>query len=618
MNERLRQSLLVIIVGSLMGLGVWAFLRYQVVKRLRQSGFLANQANPQTTDADMWARAVEKVKEDRGTTGGAAIEIPTQLRHYEDRHWFLATQVAEVEKFNVQSCQDFVDLAGLLERGEFVSLPAVTESYILFGVGAKADDGPFSRFEDDHNIAIYDETELRDAYARLDTERVKLQTEISDLRQQSAAKPEVRSQRAEVRSQRPEVRTTLKKAERSHKQELQKEIATRQQELQANTDEKAVLDHAYGQPASRQALLRDYESLQTLAKNFAGRSFNLDDAADRYALKVSMLSSLRPQAVKILEEVAQAYHEKFARPLPVSSLVRPEQYQHALRKVNRNAVLIDTPPHSTGLAFDIDYRYMSGEEQNFLMTELARLKDEGRIEVIRERNANYHVFAFVDGKRPADQLITASLEQAGAPPDEEANHATAQPAKPAKQERHRSQRRQRSRREQGRKRTERSGEGPFKRKRRIPNQRNADGSPETLNSKFNSRYATASPPELTSSAVPTLCQFHGVMRREGPRLTHLELANKLCKYPRRNQIAYERVRTDELYFAIAEAHAKNFPDLALANHAQLIRRSNYSESNWELRWTYHCDPLGHTALDTHHQRISNSVRARGLRECFPS
>jgi hypothetical protein len=28
--------------------------------------------------------------------------------------------------------------------------------------------------------------------------------------------------------------------------------------------------------------------------------------------------------------------------------------------VNRNAVLIDTPPHSTGLAFDIDYRYMSG------------------------------------------------------------------------------------------------------------------------------------------------------------------------------------------------------------------------------------------------------------------
>ena len=89
-------------------------------------------------------------------------------------------------------------------------------------------------------------------------------------------------------------------------------------------------------------------------------------------------------------------------------------------------MLIDTPPHSTGLAFDIDYRYMSGEEQNFLMAELARLNDEGRIEVIRERAANYHVFAFIDGQRPGDELITASLEEAGAPV-QEAHHATKQP-----------------------------------------------------------------------------------------------------------------------------------------------------------------------------------------------
>ena len=81
-------------------------------------------------------------------------------------------------------------------------------------------------------------------------------------------------------------------------------------------------------------------------------------------------------------------------------------------------MLIDTPPHSTGLAFDIDYRYMSGAEQNFLMTELARLKDEGRIEVLRERNANYHVFAFINGARPGDDLITASLQDAGAPENE--------------------------------------------------------------------------------------------------------------------------------------------------------------------------------------------------------
>jgi hypothetical protein len=89
--------------------------------------------------------------------------------------------------------------------------------------------------------------------------------------------------------------------------------------------------------------------------------------------------------------------------------------------VNRNAVLIDAPPHSTGLAFDIDYRYMSPAEQTFLMAQLAQMKREGRIEVIRERNANYHVFAFVKGMRPSDDLIAQYLEAAGAEPAE-ANH----------------------------------------------------------------------------------------------------------------------------------------------------------------------------------------------------
>ena len=166
-----------------------------------------------------------------------------------------------------------------------------------------------------------------------------------------------------------------------------------------------------------------YHSLQTLAKDFNGRSYDLNNPSDRYALKVNMLSAIRPEALKIIEQVAAGYHSQFNLPLPVSSLVRPEQYQHSLRRVNRNAVTIDAPPHSTGLAFDIDYRYMSVAEQNFVMRELAQLKDEGKIEVIRERSANFHVFAFINGVRPPDDLISASLEKAGAPPkEEEANH----------------------------------------------------------------------------------------------------------------------------------------------------------------------------------------------------
>ena len=219
---------------------------------------------------------------------------------------------------------------------------------------------------------------------------------------------------------------SLKKSDFAKQDELQKEINARQRELKSNDEDKAQLDKYYGPSnssvESRPKLWRDYESLQALAKDFRERSLNLDDSSDRQALKIYLLSSLRPEGLKILEEVAKRYHDKFDRPLPVSSLIRPEQYQRALRRVNRYAVLIDTPPHSTGLAFDIDYRYMSGVEQNFLMTELARMKDEGRIEVIRERGANYHVFAFLDGQRPSDELITASLEEAGGT-EKETNHA---------------------------------------------------------------------------------------------------------------------------------------------------------------------------------------------------
>ena len=226
----------------------------------------------------------------------------------------------------------------MIERGELVPVPAVTESYILLGVGQRADEEPFSKFEEDN------------------------------------ANPN----------------------------------ANPNANIATHPDE--------------------YRPLQRLAKNFNGRSFDLENPYDRHVLKINMLSTIRPQALTIIEQVAAAYHQQFDRPLPISSLVRPEQYQHSLRRVNRNAVTIDTPPHSTGLAFDIDYRYMSVAEQNFLMKELAKIKTEGRIEVIRESAANYHVFAFVNGTRPSDDLVSASLEKAGAPPPE-AHHSEAKPAK---------------------------------------------------------------------------------------------------------------------------------------------------------------------------------------------
>ena len=405
-----RKIVLFIVVVGIACAGIWGYTRYRNTRRT-VSKTATNDVS--TVDADAWAKAIEKVKEDRGEDAHGPIEIPQELRHYSDRHWFLATQVAEVAKQNLPTSQDFVDLAGMIQRGEIVSVPPVTDTYVLMGVGAQANGEVFSRYEEAEKVELYPEAQVNDAYKRVEEQRSAIQADIQQLNKQVGA---------------------LKKKDRDQRTDLQKQLSARQQDLQGVEKEKEVLDEFYSNPQRRQQLFRDYESIRTFATNFGGRSYNIDDSADRQALRVAMLRSLRPPALKIMEEVAATYHAQFGRPLPVSSLVRPEQYQHALRRVNRNAVLIETPPHSTGLAFDIDYRYMGASEQSFVMNELARLKKEGRIEVIRESNANYHVFAFMNGTRPSDDLITAHLEDAGAPPVEDEHHPASKPskAKPSK------------------------------------------------------------------------------------------------------------------------------------------------------------------------------------------
>jgi Family of unknown function (DUF5715) len=340
-----KKILLVFLAIAAASAAVWALVHFTNAKRYRLQQTTADSSNLTNTSGEAWVQGIQKIKERRADAGGP-IETPPELRHYSDRHWFLATQVAEIEKHNIHTCQDFFDLAELIRRGEIVAVPPVTDTYLLYGVGEKADDEAFTRYEDDRSVEVYN------TFA-------------------------------------PEVRFSIKHASQHE--------------------------------------VRNYDALYTLAKNFGGRSYNLDTLSDRQTLKLNMLRSLRPEALKIMEEIASAYHRQFDRLLPVSSLVRPEQYQRALSKVNRNAVLIDTPPHSTGLAFDIDYRYMGAGEQTFVMAELARLEKEGKIEVIRESNANYHVFAFLNGTRPNDELIMASIEKAKAPV-EATHHATAKSA----------------------------------------------------------------------------------------------------------------------------------------------------------------------------------------------
>lgn len=350
-----------------------------------------------------WTQALKKIKEDRGEPVGkqARVDIPSQLKHYSDTRRFLAIQVAESLEHSLDSPQDFVDLAAMIRKGEMVELKSVSENYVLFGVGGLADKEPFTRYENGRRIALYNEAELTVEYARISESGTKIENEMAALRREA---------------------DSVSKRERSRRAALQAQINEKERALKDLQERKELLDDSYGKAEKRQQLLAYDEAIESLAHNFSGRSYEITDAGARREMKVRMLSHLRPEALKVLDEIAAAYRQKFDRPLPVTSLVRPDEYQHALGKVNPNATRIETPPHSTGLAFDIFYGYMTAEEQAYVMGYLADLKDEGRIEVLRENRNHFHVFAFVDGQRPDEMFISESLgktRKAKAEPDVE-------------------------------------------------------------------------------------------------------------------------------------------------------------------------------------------------------
>ncbi|HKS26623.1 MAG TPA: DUF5715 family protein [Pyrinomonadaceae bacterium] len=343
-----------------------------------------------------WTRAVQRVTEDRGEPVGkqAKVTVPDELRHYKDTRRFLAIQVAEWRKHHFDTPQDYADLAGLISRGEMVEVKPVSSSYILYGVGGRATGEPFTVYDTAarKSIPLLDRAEVSAEYERIAQSQSTLKDEISGLR-------------AELSS--------LSKKERARRAELQKKVAAKEKSLKDALAEKESLDSFYGSSQGEERLFERREKLEALAKDFEGREYNLSNAASRKQMKVRMLSHLRPEALKVLEEVADSYSRKFNRPLPISSLVRPHEYQMELSKVNPNAIRMQTPPHSTGLAFDIFNKYMTAEEQQYVMDELARLEDAGRIEVLRENRDHFHVFAFIDGTRPDEALIKQSLGKAG-------------------------------------------------------------------------------------------------------------------------------------------------------------------------------------------------------------
>jgi DNA-binding transcriptional ArsR family regulator len=342
-----------------------------------------------------WNDSFRKVKEDRGEATGkqVRIDVPRELRHYSDSRRFLAMQVAESREHQLRTPGDFVDLAKLIRAGELVPVPTVSDSFILLGVGGSANSEPFSRFYNGKSIELYDQTGLKSAYQAIASSRARVETELASLRKELSS---------------------LGRRERSRRAAINSKIATKQAESRAAATRKQILDQHYGSTVKQAALFDAYKSLAQFASSFPERSFQIESATERRELKRRMLAFLRPEALAVMKEIADSYYGKFGRPLPISSLVRPDEYQLKLSKTNPNATLIDTPPHSTGLAFDVFYGYMTATEQEHVMRHLAQLEDAGRIEVLRENRNHYHVFAFIDGARPDERFIGASLSRVGA------------------------------------------------------------------------------------------------------------------------------------------------------------------------------------------------------------
>ena len=140
----------------------------------------------------------------------------------------------------------------------------------------------------------------------------------------------------------------------------------------------------------------DYRILQTLASNYNGQKYDLNNSSDRLQMKRRLLRMFHPRAKAFLEELGAAYQQKFGRPLKVTSLTRSLEYQFDLTKDTRNAYRGTTPPHSTGATFDMGYMQMTAEEQNFLLAKFAEYERAGRIDALREvaQTPCYHIFVY--------------------------------------------------------------------------------------------------------------------------------------------------------------------------------------------------------------------------------
>jgi hypothetical protein len=358
---------------------------------------------------DPYAAAVLKVEEDRGEAIGrkADVEVPAELKHYAETRRFLAVQEASALDAGLEAAHDFSELAGWIKGRGLTEAPRLGRGYVLYGVGLAAT-GALTHYDAARGRSVplfADDAGLKSHEDELEAQRAQLETESKDLNDK------------------------LKAADKKDKQaraQLNAESKAKRKELAGVEESLKSLRLYYAAPKQRAALFAEYDTLASLARDFGGRAYDLRDESAAKEFQARMLTYVRPAALAVMEELGSAYQAKFGRPLPVTSLIRTEEYQRTLREAgNANAGSFKSEPHTTGLAFDIYYHFMTAAEQQFVMDEIARLKRDGRVEALRELRDHYHVYAFPEGVRPEDKSVDKVMKGGARDEEDESKSKTA-------------------------------------------------------------------------------------------------------------------------------------------------------------------------------------------------
>lgn len=108
-------------------------------------------------------------------------------------------------------------------------------------------------------------------------------------------------------------------------------------------------------------------------------SVGIEDPENRHAY-----AALRPHAKRLLDTIAQKFHQKFKKKLVVSSLARTEAYVDILRKKRKNKNASKTSTHMYGTTFDFAKNGMSQAQLIWMRKTLADMERSGQIAATEE------------------------------------------------------------------------------------------------------------------------------------------------------------------------------------------------------------------------------------------